>query len=358
MNRFLLGCFVFFIALPAALSQPKSSQVDSLLSPYLGPTNPSFAVMVLKDGQPVLEKVYGYANIEKETKADLKTNYNLGTLSEQFVVMAAMLIQQQDKLDVKAPITDYFPDLPEYCNKVRVQHLLEHNSGLPVLSMNKFMNDFKSAEDLLNFLRGEEELMYKPGRKANWNPVNFALLAVIVNQHIESSFRKFVQNQIFEPLQMEHSAVYKEGWFTKVPNQSMGYINRQQGAFEPVELDEDSYIPGTNGIYTNLEDIPKWIHAWESDTLLTNKQLRKVQRINFIRGQKEFLGYGWKRGFNAGSKYFYSGGISSGNTHIMLRFPAAHYDIIMLSNQASLFNLRKTAFKLLNLYTEKNYEVK
>jgi len=358
MNRFLVGCLIFFIALPSAFSQPATSQIDSLLSPYLGPENPSFAVMVLKDGQPVFQKAYGYANLEKGVKADSKTNYNLGTLSEQFVVMAAMILQQQEKIDVKASITDYFPGLPEYCNKVRLQHLLEHNSGLPVLSMNKFMNDIKSSKDLLAFLQGKEELMYNPGRKANWNPVNFGLLAVIVNQHVESSFRKFVQNHIFEPLQMDHSAVYKKGWFTKVPNQSVGYINRQQGTFEPVKLEEGSYIQGTNGIYTNLEDLPKWIHAWESDTLLTNKQLRKIQRINFIRGQKEFLGYGWKRGFNAGRKYFYSGGISSGNTHIMLRFPAAHYDIIMLSNQASLFNLRKTAFKLLNLYTEKTYEIK
>jgi len=358
MKKIILGFLAVIFCASQAYSQSKENKADSIMSSYYGQNTPSVGVLVIKDGQTVVKKAYGYANLEENKKATPATNYNLGTLSEQFVVMSTLMLKEQQKLDVKSSLTDHFPELPDFCDQVTIQNLLKHNSGLPLLSRNDFQKDIKDQGDLINLLQTHEELKYKPGKKSNWNALNFALLASVVNNTIETSFHKFVNKNIFKPLGMDNSKVYREGWFFSVPDKSVGYRRLQDQQYEKVTLSVDDYIPGTNGIYSSLNDMEKWMKAWRTDVLIPKQTLSSIKRINFVRGQKEFLGYGWKQGFNSGSKYFYSGGLSSGNTHIILHFPATGIDVVVLSNQSSLFNMRENAFKLLNLFAEDEYEVK
>ncbi|MGM0613549.1 MAG: serine hydrolase domain-containing protein [Bacteroidota bacterium] len=358
MKRIVFGVLAVIVCLSQAYSQSKEDSVDNIMSSYYSQNSPSVGVLIVKDDKTMIKKAYGFANLEKTEEASPQTNYNLGTLSEQFVVMSALILKEQEKLDVKSAVTDHITDLPAYCDKITIQNLMKHNSGLPNLSRNDFQKNIKSKDDLRQFLKDHEELKYKTGEKSNWNALNFALLASVVNNTIETSFHKFVKKNIFKPLEADDSKVYRKGWFFSVPDKSIGYRRLEDEQYEKTTLNVDDYIPGTNGIYSNLNDMEKWLEAWKSDILISKKTLSQIKKINFVRGQKEFLGYGWKQGFNNGNKYFYSGGLSSGNSHIILHFPTAGIDVVILSNQSSLFNLRKNAFKLLNLFSEENYEVK
>jgi len=358
MKKIIFGVLAVIMYLSPVYSQSNENKVDSIMSSYYGQNTPSVGVLVIKDGQTVVKKAYGYANLEDKEKATPETNYNLGTLSEQFVVMSALILKEQQKLDVKSALTDHFPELPEFYNQVTIQNLMKHNSGLPVLSRVDFQKDIKDQSDLLNILGSHQELKYQPGKKSNWNVINFALLASVVENNTDNPLHKFIEKNIFKPLRMENSKVYRKGWFFSVPDKSFGYRRLQNQQYEKTTLSVNDYIPGTNGIYSNLNDMEKWMKAWKSDILIPKQTLSSIKRINFVRGQKEFLGYGWKQGFNSGNKYFYSGGLSAGNTHIILHFPTAGIDVVVLSNQSSLFNMRENAFKLLNLFSEDTYEVK
>jgi len=358
MKKIILGLLAVIFCVSPAYSQSKENKVDSIMSSYYGQNTPSVGVLVIKDGQAVVKKAYGYANLDKKDKATSATNYNLGTLSEQFVVMSALMLKEQQKLDVRSSLTDHFPELPDFCDQVSIQNLMKHNSGLPLLSRMKFQSNIKSQDDLKEFLKGHEELKYKPGKKSNWNVLNFALLASVVDNSTDAPLHKFIEKNIFKPLGMDDSKVYRKGWFFSVPDKSVGYRRLQNQQYEKITLGVDDYIPGTNGIYSNLNDMEKWMKAWKTDVLISKQTLSRIKRINFVRGQKEFLGYGWKQGFNSGNKYFYSGGLSSGNTHIILHFPSVGIDVVVLSNQSSLFNMRENAFKLLNLFADDEYEVK
>jgi len=358
MKLLLISIFSVFFLLPSVFSQDESEKVDKILSSYYGENTPGIGVMVLKNDEVVAKKTYGFANLEKKEKNSFRTNFNLGTLSEQFVVVTALMLEEQGRLDVKSRLSDHFQGIPDYCKHVKVSNLLNHNSGLPLLPRTRFTKDIKNKNDLLTFLDKKDKLLFKPGKKAGWNVVNYGLLAAIVNSKLKTSFHKYIKRNVFKPLGMDNSKVYRDGWFFSISDKAPGYLRLQGGKFRKVELKNDDYIPGTTGIYSNLEDMKKWLNVWKKDTLLSGSTLSKVSRINFVRGQSEFPGYGWKRSFNKGKKYFYAGGLSEGNTHLLLRFPSAHVDVIILSNQSSLFNLRENAFKLLNLFTEKEYEVK
>jgi CubicO group peptidase (beta-lactamase class C family) len=347
-----------FLSLTLTAQESKISRVDSILGAWYGEQTPSVSVLVTRDGEVEVQKSYGYADLAEQVPASAQTNYDLATLTEQFTMMGVLMLQEEGLVNPETAIKDVWPELPDYCEGITIDHLLDHTSGLPVLKYSRLYDDIRSIDDVLAWLKQEEGLLFKPGSKAGSNPVNYTLLADLIVKRSGEDYRDFVEDRIFEPLGMEDSRVYKKGWFTSVPSQSASYYRQENEQYEPAGDFPKDYLEGAIGVFSNLEDMQKWMTAWQSDTLIERKTLNQAMRINFKRGQKVFPGYGWVRGFNKGSKYLYRGGIGHGNSHIVLRVPEANIDVVILSNQSSLFGLRERAFELVNLFSEKTYEAK
>lgn len=349
--------FVLF-SLTLTAQDNKMSRVDSILGAWYGEQTPSVSVLITRDNQVKVMKSYGYADLEEKVPASAQTNYDLATLTEQFTMMGVLLLQEEGLVNPETAIRDVWPELPGYCDGITIKHLLDHTSGLPVLRNIRFYDDIRSIDDVFAWLKQEEGLLYKPGSKAGSNPVNYTLLADLIVKRSGEDYRDFVENRIFDPLGMEDSRVYKKGWFTSVPSQSASYYRQANQEYEPAGDFPKDYLEGAIGVFSNLKDMQKWMTAWQSDTLVERKTLNQALRINFKRGQKVFPGYGWTRGFNNGRKYLYQGGIGHGNSHIVLHVPEENINVVILSNQSSLFGLRKRAFELVNLFSDKTYEEK
>jgi len=70
------------LTVAAAQAQaPHQSQIDVLSSRYAGDV-PGASLLVVKDGKPVIERGYGYANLEKHIKAGPETNYRLASVTK------------------------------------------------------------------------------------------------------------------------------------------------------------------------------------------------------------------------------------------------------------------------------------
>ena len=355
----LFGFLILF--LPAGLIYSQNhpeSKVDSVLQDYYSENSPGVSVMVVKDGEVQLSKSYGYANLEDKEKATETTNYHLASLTSQFTAMAVMMLKDEGKADLNQRITEIWDGLPGYCNEVNLNHLLKQSSGLPSLSYGDFYWDMKDIEDIREFLSQHDKLRYPPGERTSTNSVNNALLASYVEKVTGDDYRKFVEKRIFEPLDMKNSTLYKGGLFSKISDKARGYMRQNNNEYVPASEFRKDYYEGVTGVYSSLSDLQKWLLAWNTDTLISSSTLSQAKRINFIRGQKQFPGYGWSRAFNKGQKYLYSAGIGNGNTHIIVKLPQENMDVVILSNQHPLFGMREKAFELVNLFSERQYEVK
>ena len=89
---FALAC----LSLTAAAAQTPTShqaQIDALMSRYAGDV-PGASLLVVKDGKPVIERGYGYANLEEHTKAGPETDYRLASVTKQFTAASILLLKQ------------------------------------------------------------------------------------------------------------------------------------------------------------------------------------------------------------------------------------------------------------------------
>lgn len=334
----------------------ESLKLDSIFQEYSGENAPGMNVLVQKEGEVLFSKSYGLADIHKKEEFTNHSKIHLGAITRQFTAAGIMILKDRNKLTLDQNVGDIL-DMPDYASDITINHLLLQVSGLPYSfhDVTKITN-----EELLDFLHEKNKLSFKPNTRAQDNPANYALLGLIIEKISGKDYRKFMEDNVFKPLQMNHTEVYKGGWFSGVKNRATGYtFNSEEDGFDisEKELGKD-YLRGVTGIFSNMNDLKKWLSVWKSDVLLSENSLKIAKRIKFFRNAKFFYGFGWRRGFNAGHNYLFAGGSDMGYTSFIFMHPSENFELIILHNQTSVFGLHRNAFEILNMFSEKNYKVR
>ena len=104
--------------------------VDSVFADYRRPGAPGAAVLVAVDGQVLVNKGYGLADVGTRTPVTTRTNFRLASVTKQFTATATLLLIRDGKLRLDETLTEIFPGFPAYGRRITVRHLLSHTSGL------------------------------------------------------------------------------------------------------------------------------------------------------------------------------------------------------------------------------------
>jgi CubicO group peptidase (beta-lactamase class C family) len=89
-------------------SRPADSQIDALLRAYQGDV-PGASLLVLHEGEAIVRRAYGYADLEHQSAADGMSNYRLASLTKQFTAAAVLLLVEEGRLSLDAGIRAWLP---------------------------------------------------------------------------------------------------------------------------------------------------------------------------------------------------------------------------------------------------------
>ena len=143
--------------------------LDALIPSQLRNRNIAGAVVsVVKDGQVLFQKGYGYADVEKK-KLVLpdQTLFRPGSISKLFTATAVMQLVEQGKLDLDRDINDYldFPIPKTYPGPVTLRQLLTHTGGFEETLKNLFVADESDLKPLRTYLVNEMPArIFPPGK--------------------------------------------------------------------------------------------------------------------------------------------------------------------------------------------------
>ena len=90
---------------------------------------PGVSLAVIKNGQIILAKGYGYASVEHQVSVKPETIFQSGSVGKQFTAMAVMMLVEDGKLNLEDKITKYFVDAPAAWQNLTVRNLLTHTAG-------------------------------------------------------------------------------------------------------------------------------------------------------------------------------------------------------------------------------------
>src|SRR6266704_5104386 len=90
---------------------------------------PGLSLAVVKDGQIILAKGYGFANAEHQVPVKPETIFQSGSMGKQFTATAVMMLVEDGKITLDDRISKYFTNAPSSWTNVTVRHLLTHTAG-------------------------------------------------------------------------------------------------------------------------------------------------------------------------------------------------------------------------------------
>ena len=312
-------------------------KVDQLMSSYTG-DKPGASVLVVEGGQVLLQKSYGKANREDNINSDIVTNYRLASVSKQFTAFAIVMLIDQGKLRLDDKLTDIFDDFPSYGKKVKVRHLLSHTSGLRKYERNVPAGHTGQLSDqnVLDILRSKRSTLFTPGSQYQYSNSGYAMMANIVAKISGLTFSEFVKENIFKPLNMDNSVVFKDGE-NSVENRAYGYVGLNRN-----DQNKYSQVLGDGGVYSSSEDYLKWENMLFHDVvarrqLIGNDQLfrqifRKARKSN---GGRVNYGFGWRISTYKGNTSYSHGGSTVGFKNYSIHLPSKELTVLILTNRRS-----------------------
>jgi CubicO group peptidase (beta-lactamase class C family) len=171
---------------------------------------PGAVVVVVKDGQPLTMRGFGYSDVKAHEPVDPnRTLFRPGSVSKLFTWTAVMQQVQAGKIDLDADVNKYLDfKIPPYHGKpITVRNLMTHTPGFAETAKYLILYGKKVPVPLKQALqRSIPEQIYEPGEMPAYSNFGASLAGYIVERVSGERFEDYIQRHIFAPLGMAHSS--------------------------------------------------------------------------------------------------------------------------------------------------------
>ena len=232
-----------------------TARVDSIFAD-IADDAPGCAVGVYRNGELVMAKGYGRANLKDGRRITSHTTFDLGSASKPFTALAVLMLEAQGRVTLNDDVRRYVPELPDYGTPIRIRDLLQHTSGLRDYgSLNVLAGrETVTMADFLALLASQRRLNFRPGTQHEYSHSDFELLGVIVERVVREPFGAYLEREVLRPLGMTHSRV-SDSRAIRVPERAFGHTKSLDG-FRVVF--NNTAIVGGGNLYTSIEDLRQW----------------------------------------------------------------------------------------------------
>ncbi len=304
------------------------------------------SLLVAKQGEIIYERYEGKFRYKQTSDSILpESPFHLASVSKTITATAILHLVQEGKLGLDADLSGIFPQWP--LTGVTIRTLLNHRSGLPnyvhymeVLGWDKRQRI--TNQDVLDFIiaRHNDIDIARPDRGFNYSNTNYALLALVVEKISGLSFQQYIQQTIFDSLEMRDSYVFSLNDSARA--MPSFFYNGRQYAFDFLDL-----VYGDKNIYSTVRDLMKFDHALHEGKLVNDSlQVQAYTPYSNEKPGTHNYGLGWRMLLlKNGKKIIYHNGWWHGNRTAFYRLVEEDVTIIALCNNDSrrVYEVKKLA---------------
>ena len=306
---------------------PNLARMEQVIQSFVAGKQFMGAVLVARVNDVLINKGYGFANLEWNIPDSPKTKFRLGSITKQFTAASILLLEERGKLSTNDTVKKYMPDAPAAWDNITIFNLLTHTSGIP--SFTGFPDYAKlepfsaSPEELVTRFR-DKPLDFQPGEKWSYSNSGYVLLGYLIEKISGESYARFVQDNIFTPLGMADSGYDSNS--ALIQNRASGYTPGQNGIVNAGYI--NMTIPlSAGGLYSTTEDLLRWEQGLFGGKLLSPASLKKMTTPF-----KKDYGFGLSiRTVNGQEQIEHNGGIEGFNT-VLAYYPTDKLTVVVLAN--------------------------
>ncbi|MET0625043.1 MAG: serine hydrolase [Pyrinomonadaceae bacterium] len=300
------------------------------------------AVLVARDGEVLLHKGYGMADLENDVPNVAETKFLIGSVTNQFTAVSVLMLSERGKLDLRDPVCKYVDGCPEEWRPMTIRHLLTHASGLP--DYNTFAaTDPSAASPALAVVERlkKKPLEFKPGEKFGFSNPGYILLGLVIEKVSGASYENFLRENILAPLKMNDTGYDKP--LEIVKRRASGYLRRGSENVKAPCYDVTPHH-ASGALYSTVRDLYVWDQALSAGKLISRKaldEMTKPQQANYGYGVFVDDRFSLRRVSHAGDM--------PGFNSFIARYPEQNALVVVLSNYAGT-NPLEVGGKLTNIY--------
>jgi serine beta-lactamase-like protein LACTB, mitochondrial len=327
------------LAQAVPIAPEKRTQVETAVSRFMASNSiPGVSVAVVENGVAEWTAGFGTADLEAFVPATSHTLYRLASISKSITATAALLLWQQGKLDLDAPVQKYCPAFPPKDAPVTTRELLGHLGGIrhykegspDDLESNNTKHFLNPIQGGLDFFKADP-LVAKPGTEFHYSTQGFTLVGCVIEGASGENYMSYIRSNILAPAGMTHTVV--DDRFAIVPYRTRFYSKDKSGAITNADFLDSSYkIPG-GGWLSSAGDMAEFEVAMLNDRLVarTTRDLMWTP-LKPTDGKDNSYALGWGTGKDLGVLDVGHAGGQQGTSTSFMIVPERRAGVVVLIN--------------------------
>jgi CubicO group peptidase (beta-lactamase class C family) len=294
----------------ACSGRDRDTALDELIAPAVEQL-PGLQIVVEHRGEIVLDRGYGFADLEHQVPVTAETVFPIGSISKQFGAAAIMQLVETGRLSLDDKLATFFPEFPRG-SRITIKDLLRHTSGIEDFEYTgpwpKTMAVERSDEEVVRLFR-DRKPRFEPDHGWSYSTSNYLLLGMIVTKVTKQPFREYLREHVFARAGLAHTRYCDS--YELIPHRARGY-DGSPGAWVPAKMAHLTQFGVGGGLCSTSRDLLAWQKALESGQVVSAASYRAMTTaLPLADGTPTGYGFGLCPSIMAGHRIlWHSGGVS------------------------------------------------
>lgn len=321
----------------SAISKEKASdRIDAYVKKYYESGKFNGVVFVADKGEIVYHKAYGFADFETRKPLAPDAKFLIGSITQQFTAGVALLMSQNDEIDLENTVQYYMPDyFVENDYRMKLRYLINHVSGIQ--NYEAFVNiDLTEDYTPRELIKLFERLLpaAEMGKFFHFSSLGYMLLGAILEEAAGAPYDSLLGAKILVPLELKNTGIADDSILRTIARQ----YRREGDTLKPIRYRNMTSAFCAGDMYSTAEDLYKWVQALESGAVFSKESRKFINRPYENRKEppKEYFSCGWnysKVDLGKGTQLFaFADGVHEGASCVISRVVGADRVIIILDN--------------------------
>lgn len=226
----------------------------------------------------------GLADVEGKRPVTRHTQFKWGSASKWLASATALRLVERDLLSLDAPVSTYLPDFRrDTGDRVLFKHLLSNTSGItdllvPAIKADRsLLNSTGSPAEILSRF-GSGDLKFTPGEGWDYTPLNWVIVAAILERLTDRPLAELVRQMVLQPLQMTETG------YAQVGQPAMPQLAAAYGSVVPPirkMTAVPAYLAGSGNTASTARDAVRAAHGIFHTGLLSDRSRRELTTLRW-----------------------------------------------------------------------------
>lgn len=235
---------------------------------------------IIKDRKTITHETFGWRDKEQKLPMGKNTICRMRSMTKPFVGTSVLMLAEQNKLvlsDKVAKYISYYKN--EKCNKITIKQLLTHTGGFKQPGYPFGAASYKSLQKLVETI-GRVGPTHNPGERYFYSDAGSSTLAYLVTEISGMPVENFIQNNLFDKLNMKNSfcnLTENDPRRSQVSCTYSGGKGSWRKYWDNSSPQAVPYFRGSGGIYSTTTDYAQFIAMWMDKGKTNTNQFLKPE---------------------------------------------------------------------------------